>query len=159
MQKKHNRQDADTNQKAEKCEPSADFPLRPDLKLFRQPIDINGSELSAPIRSQAVSWLIYNFVPEFVGSHQPVYSFLPQFADDIMHRETLLGSIAFAVGLAGLCSKAFSPTLLRAAKMQYDKALLKMQKTVEDPIAVVSDQTLLSILLFALYEVCDFVCV
>ena len=117
------------------------------------PTEVIGPAVSPPMRDQAFCWLLSNYGPDPRGLGKNIYNYLPHFEDDISSQDSLLGSIVSAVGLAGIAGSKFAPQLMTKAQMHYEQALYRMRMAIQDPVAVKADQTLISVLLFGIYEV------
>ena len=60
-----------------------------------------------------------------------------------------------AVALSALGNYPGNARLKVDGRKAYAEALMKVNKAIQDPLAATSDSTLLSILMFSLYEVCQ----
>ena len=105
------------------------------------------------MQDHALCWLMSSYEPEPRGTASSVFEFFPQFQNDISNQNHVLGSIVSAVGLAGIAGVSFAPDLMTTARRNYDRALVQMRVALQDPVVAKSDQILLSVLLFGLYEV------
>ncbi|KAL0257734.1 hypothetical protein SLS55_006897 [Diplodia seriata] len=110
--------------------------------------------LSISIENQATAFFFRNFVllPQqdetargFFDLIVPYYNSTP--ASSTFHLAT------HAVSLAVLGNYPGRAPLLREAARFYGQALQKAQQTLQDPVKARSDETLLTIMLFVLYEV------
>lgn len=108
--------------------------------------------LSVPIADQAVSFFFLNFVltdPISGGGH---LEYLPIIYDGIT-RDLALPTAVVAIGMAGIANLRRNRDLLLAANAQYLLAIRLTQAALVDETLRIQDQTLVSILLLALYEV------
>lgn len=108
--------------------------------------------LSVPITDQAVSFFFFNFVltdPISGGGH---LEYLPVIYDGIT-RDLALPTAIVAIGMAGIANLRRNRDLLLAANAQYVLAIQLTQAALIDETLRIQDQTLVSILLLALYEV------
>ncbi|KAL7905178.1 hypothetical protein GGI35DRAFT_461091 [Trichoderma velutinum] len=109
------------------------------------------SALSVPITDQAVSFFFHNFVltdPISGGGH---LEYLPVIYDGIA-RDLALPTAVVAIGMAGIANLRRNRHLLLAANAQYLLAIQLTQAALIDETLRIQDQTLVSILLLALYE-------
>ncbi|KAL6823651.1 hypothetical protein V8C40DRAFT_248527 [Trichoderma camerunense] len=107
--------------------------------------------LSVPITDQAVSFFFFNFVltdPISGGGH---LEYLPVIYDGIA-RDLALPTAIIAIGMAGIANLQRNRDLLLAANAQYVLAIQLTQGALIDETLRIQDQTLVSILLLALYE-------
>jgi hypothetical protein len=112
------------------------------------------SSLSPSEESQAMSFFFRNFVlvPREADSTRgflellaPVYNNAP--AASALHDAT------HAVALSALGAFPDRMALRQEARVVYGQALQKINSALRDPVAAKSDETLLAILLFSMYEV------
>ncbi|EHK18614.1 uncharacterized protein TRIVIDRAFT_69876 [Trichoderma virens Gv29-8] len=106
---------------------------------------------SVPITDQAVCFFFLNFVltdPISGGGH---LEYLPVIYDTIT-RDLALPTVVAAIGMAGIANLRRSRDLLLAANSQYLLAIQLTQAALMDETLRIQDQTLVSILLLALYE-------
>ncbi|KAL7933073.1 hypothetical protein V8C35DRAFT_59449 [Trichoderma chlorosporum] len=109
------------------------------------------STLSVPITDQAVCFFFLNFVltdPISGGGH---LEYLPDIYDAIT-RDLALPTVVAAIGMAGIANLRRNRNLLLAANAQYLLAIQLTQAALLDETLRIQDQTLVSILLLALYE-------
>ncbi|UKZ52817.1 hypothetical protein TrVGV298_006604 [Trichoderma virens] len=107
---------------------------------------------SVPITDQAVCFFFLNFVltdPISGGGH---LEYLPVIYDTIT-RDLALPTVVAAIGMAGIANLRRSRDLLLAANSQYLLAIQLTQAALMDETLRIQDQTLVSILLLALYEI------
>ncbi|KAK4063561.1 hypothetical protein Trihar35433_8269 [Trichoderma harzianum] len=107
--------------------------------------------LSVPITDQAESFFFFNFVltdPISGGGH---LEYLPVIYDGIA-RDLALPTAIVAIGMAGIANLQRNRDLLLAANAQYVLAIQLTQAALIDETLRIQDQTLVSILLLALYE-------
>ena len=65
-----------------------------------------------------------------------------------------LSGVMISIGAAGISNIWKDPDLMRAAQEIYSSTLQHTQSLLEDSSQIQKDQTLLVVLLLALYEVC-----
>ena len=82
------------------------------------------------------------------------YGYLEYLPPLYMHAnlDSALSYATSAVALTALCAKPGRGKLRLEAQRQYGKAILRIQEAISNPIEVKSDLTLLSVLLFGLFE-------
>lgn len=108
--------------------------------------------LSVPITDQAVSFFFHNFVltdPISGGGH---LEYLPVIYAGIT-RDLALPTAIIAIGIAGIANLRRNRDLMLAANAQYVLAIQLTQTALIDETLRLQDQTLVNILLLALYEV------
>ncbi|KAL6693202.1 hypothetical protein J3F84DRAFT_381875 [Trichoderma pleuroticola] len=107
--------------------------------------------LSVPITDQAVSFFFHNFVlsdPISGGGH---LEYLPVIYAGIA-RDLAMPTAIVAIGMAGIANLRRNRDLLLEANAQYVLAIQLTQAALIDETLRIQDQTLVSILLLALYE-------
>ncbi|KAL6802913.1 hypothetical protein GGI42DRAFT_343080 [Trichoderma sp. SZMC 28013] len=107
--------------------------------------------LSVPITDQAVSFFFHNFVltdPISGGGH---LEYLPVIYAGIT-RDLALPTAIIAIGIAGIANLRRNRDLMLAANAQYVLAIQLTQTALIDETLRLQDQTLVNILLLALYE-------
>lgn len=67
--------------------------------------------------------------------------------------DSLLQKATHAAALAALSNLRETPELLVSARREYGRAIRDVEKALNDPVAAKSDEVLMSVLLFAFYEV------
>ncbi|KAI3399983.1 hypothetical protein diail_5139 [Diaporthe ilicicola] len=111
------------------------------------------ASLVTPVEQQATCYLLsdYVLVSEMPGGRRGYY----KFAYKILTRgdpSRCLVSAFKAVSFVALASRPNSHHLMIEAESHYSKALREVNKAIQDPAQVKSDQTLGAVLLLAFYE-------
>jgi hypothetical protein len=107
-----------------------------------------------PIEHQAAHYFLSNFVllPRTEASRGFLTFVIPLIRNE--PPDTQLSTSFAAVALAAFANRPNSRTLLPTAAQYYSKALIHINAALRDPIAAKSDQTITSVLLLGLFEVC-----
>jgi hypothetical protein len=103
--------------------------------------------------SQAFSVFFNNYPSQTSKNFGNVYKVIPALCCGATPESPLLCMVV-ALGLAGSSHHTTTSGMQVAAYAWYDKALGKLNKNLRDRVLVKQDQTLLVVLLLALYEVC-----
>lgn len=107
-----------------------------------------------PIEHQAAHYFLSNFVllPRTETSRGFLTFLIPLIKNE--PPDTQLSTSFTAVALAAFANRPNSKPLLPIAAQYYSKALIHINAALRDPIAAKSDQTITSVLLIGLFEVC-----
>ena len=108
--------------------------------------------LSYCIEDQASSFFINGYVHGNFGSHRTYFDYLPALYKK-SPMDSALSNIITALGMAFL-SNVRAPKLVSVARAKYALALRSINATLTDPVEVKTDQTLMTVMLLGLYEVC-----
>lgn len=112
------------------------------------------ASLVTPVEQQATCYLLsdYVLVSEMPGGRRGYYKFAYKILTKGDPSRCLLSAFK-AVSFAALASRPNSHHLMTEAESHYSKALRDVNKAIQDPAQVKSDQTLGAVLLLAFYEV------
>ena len=108
--------------------------------------------LSVSALDQAVSFFFASHINEPSESCYLIYSYLPDFYT--ANSNAPISNIIKAIGLAGLSSFRSVPALLSSAYSFYSLALNAIVPMLQDAVLAKTDETLLTIYLLGIYEVC-----
>jgi hypothetical protein len=110
--------------------------------------------LSPYLRDQATQFFLQNYVfTEMATPHGGYLACLPTICGQVKEMKAL-SSIIISVGVAGISNIRKDPDLMRASQKIYSSTLQYTKSLLEDSSRAQEDQTLLVVLLLALYEVC-----
>ena len=110
--------------------------------------------INVPHVDQAAGFFFKTYDSEAAESVKGVYKYIPYLCDDF--QGSALSSVITALGLAGLSRYGNAPDIMSLATSNYHTALRQTRADLQDPVAVKTDQTLLSVYLLGLYEVWKF---
>lgn len=112
------------------------------------------ASLVTPVEQQATCYLLsdYVLVSEMPGGRRGYYKFAYKILTKGDPSRCLLSAFK-AVSFVALASRPNSHHLMIEAESHYSKALREVNKAIQDPAQVKSDQTLGAVLLLAFYEV------
>ena len=113
--------------------------------------DAPAKPIHVPYVDQAASFFFKTYDSEAAESVKSVYRCIPYLYDAF--QDSALSSVITALGLAGLSRYWNAPNMMSHATSNYYTALRQIRTDLQDPVAVKTDQTLLSVYLLGLYEV------
>lgn len=143
----------DSNERHRSRSPSPPASARSTSSWESLPDDLLSS-LATPVEQQATCYLLsdYILVSECSGIKRGHYKFVYK----ILTRNNpskCLSSAFKALSMVALASRPGSHHLMNTAEFHYSMALREVNKAIQDPEQVKSDQTLAAVLLLAFYEV------
>lgn len=109
--------------------------------------------LPISLEHQAFCFFFSNYVSCPSKNFNTIYESIPALYLASTNDSALLYVIT-ALGLAGLSCHTETSGMETAAGAWYNKALVKLNRTLQDPVLAKADLTLLVVLLLGLYEVC-----
>jgi hypothetical protein len=115
--------------------------------------DIYRFHLSPSLEDQATCFFFHNYVFTELASPYDHFACLPILYSQAREMKALSG-IMMSIGAAGISNISKDPDLMRAAQEIYSSTLQHTQSLLADSSQIQKDQTLLTVLLLALYEVC-----
>lgn len=120
-----------------------------------QPKDVHISiipiALSPPLEEQATYFFFQNYVFTELATPYNHLACLPTICSQVSQMKAL-SSVIISIGAAGISNIRKDPDIMRAAQEIYSSTLQYTQDLLEDSSQIQKDQTILVVLLLALYE-------
>jgi hypothetical protein len=113
-----------------------------DCRLFACPAD----------EEVAIAFFFAHYLTVNSPSDKAHLDFLPSMCSDLPTNSLLLSTIV-SVGMAGLANKNKAPGIMIAARRKYTSALSLAMAALSNTASATTDQTLIAVILLALYEV------
>ena len=120
----------------------------------RDTIALTTKTLAPSPYDQAVAYFISNYVLQDSGSKMSYFDYLPQAIGRTDSISPLL-SVVKSIGLAGIGHTQHDPQVQLVSTREYSAAISGINTALQDPTRAKKDETLMTVFLLALYEVCD----
>lgn len=111
---------------------------------------------TVPTIDEAIAFFAHHFIVSDHDDGKGYLSHLPAIYQNISPTSAL-SEVVVAIGMAGLSNIGRGDPFMLMAREKYTRGLHVVNSTLRDPNKATADQTLMAVMLLALFEVCIYV--